>query len=66
MKVGQQYYDKSFGYGIVSEITTAGFTVKFYARTVFYPHLRNEKMLAVLVWFCIIAVSVLGIGYFVL
>lgn len=64
MKVGQQYYDKQFGYGIVSEITTKGFTVRFYSRTVFYPHLRNEKLLAIIVWFCIIAVSVLSLGWF--
>jgi hypothetical protein len=66
MKIGQQYYDHEFGYGIVSEITTAGFTVKFYKNTVFYPHVNREKLVAISLWFCIIVISVLTILNFII
>jgi hypothetical protein len=66
MKVGQQYYDHEFGYGIVSEITTAGFTVKYYKNTVFYPHLNSEKIVAISVWFCIIVIIILSLCTFII
>jgi hypothetical protein len=66
MKVGQQYYDKAFGYGIISEINESGFKVRFYSRTVIYPHTKNERIISVIIWGVIVLVSVLGLGYFVL
>lgn len=56
MKVGDKYKDKVFGWGVISEITTQGFTVKFYSRTVTYHHIRNEKAVSIVVWSVIIIV----------
>jgi hypothetical protein len=62
MKIGDEIKDKNHGIGVVTDITTEGFKVNFKSgRVILYPHLRNEKILAVALLYVVAIVSLMAI-----